>query len=648
MTGRKNRRVKKPTLSSAKVVEPAPRKAIPAEKVVDHSLQLAAIGNCNIAALIDRAARICWCCYPRLDADAIFCGLLDASDAYAGNFTIEIENLATTRQSYERNTGIVSTILTDASGNAIEIKDFAPHFEHYDRVVRPPTLVRRLFPLKGAPKLRIVIRPGSMKGETTFTRHTGSHHIAFFNGETAFRVTTDAALSYIVEEVPFVLDRPINLILGPDEYLEAAVGDTARELYEKTRDFWHDWVRGLSIPFEWQDVVIRAAIALKLCSFEETGAIVAALTTSIPEAPDTERNWDYRFCWLRDAYFVVKALNQLGATAMMERFIEYVTNVAALAEGRDLKPVYAVVPAHPIEEHISETLGGYRNIGPVRFGNAAGEQVQNDVYGCVILAAAQMFFDERLAHPGSKALFEQLETLGEAARRKAFEPDASLWEFRGRAEVHTYTVAMCWAGCDRLAAIAERLSDHERARYWENAAEEIRSRIMTEGWSDALGSFVDVLGGSHLDASLLLLADIGFVTAADPKFVGTVEAVGRTLLHGSHLMRYSRADDFGLPKTAFTVCTLWYIEALAEIGRGDEARAIFEELLSHRNHVGLLSEDIDPVSGELWGNFPQSYSMVGLVNAAARLSKPWNNAPRAATSQRDLSDEEATPSEAAQ
>jgi GH15 family glucan-1,4-alpha-glucosidase len=206
------------------------------------------------------------------------------------------------------------------------------------------------------------------------------------------------------------------------------------------------------------------------------------------------------------------------------------------------------------------------------------------------------------------------------------QPDAGIWEFRTIAKVHTFSAAMCWAACDRLARIAARLNFSGRAEYWQGHADRMHARIAKEAWNEALGSFVDCFSGADLDASLLLLQHMGFVEATDPRFIGTVAAIEKTLKRGDFLLRYAAPDDFGAPDNAFTVCTFWYIDALAAMGRRDEARALFEKILSHRNHVGLLSEDLDPNSGELWGNFPQTYSMVGLITSAMVLSKPWEEA----------------------
>ncbi len=379
----------------------------------------------------------------------------------------------------------------------------------------------------------------------------------------------------------------------------------------------------LAVPFAWQEAVIPHEIPLRRCSFEETGEIVAGLTTSIPEAPGTQRNWDYRYCWLRDAYFSVHALNRLGATKTMEDFLRYITTVAAGEANGELKPVYGILPTAALEEVEVPSLKGYRGMGPVRIGNAAQLQVQNDSYGSVVLAASQMFYDQRLPSRGDINLFRRLERLGAKAAERALHPDAGIWEFRGRSAVHTHSAALCWAACDRLARIGLSLGRSDRAEHWRGEADRIRKAILENAWSDTLGSFTATFGGDSVDASLLLLHELGLVPAKDPRFLATLDYITKHLRRGQHLFRYATADDFGMPATSFTICTFWYIEALAAAGRRDEAREMFEQILACRNHVGLLSEDLDPKTGELWGNFPQTYSLVGIIVAAMRLSKSW-------------------------
>lgn len=593
--------------------------------MIKRDLNLAVIGNCIIGALIDRAGRHVWSCFPRLDADPIFCNLLKNGDPVRedGFFEITVENLAKCEQSYLANTAILITVLTDSQGNALRILDFAPRFKQYERIFRPTMLIRRVEPLAGRCRIRVKLRPAFDYGALTPTRTLGSNHIRYTTPAGAIRLSTDAPISYIAEESAFVLDEPLNFIVGPDETFPGSINGIARDFLERTEDYWREWSRYLSVPFEWQDAVIRAAITLKLCSFEETGAIIAAMTTSIPEEPGTGRTWDYRYCWLRDAYFVVHALNRLGATRTMEEYIRYITNVAALDPGGSLRPVYAILPDEPLDERIIPSLPGYRDMGPVRVGNGAWSQVQNDSYGSIVLAAAQMFFDQRLPRMGDIELFHRLEKLGEQAVAVAFAPDAGLWEFRTKARVHTHSAVMCWAAANRLSMIARRVGQSERTAYWNGQADRIRRDVFARAWNPQIGSFVETFDGGEVDASLLLLAEIGFVRPDDPRYLGTVAAIEQRLKRGRHLLRYNGADDFGAPTMSFTVCTFWYIEALAAIGRREEARDIFEHMLASRNHVGLLSEDLDPATGELWGNFPQSYSMVGLILSAMRLSKSW-------------------------
>ncbi len=592
-----------------------------------NSLELGAIGNSSIGALVDAKGEIVWACLPHFDSDAVFCSLLRARSGERdfGFFAVELAGLARTEQEYVPNTPVLLTRLYDAAGGAIEITDLAPRFRQFGRLFCPSQLVRTVRPLAGSPRLRLLLRPAADYGRSRPQCTWGSNHVRYVGSEQALRVTADCSITALLEETPFVLRAPIALLLGPDETLQGSVAEVARRFLEQTVDYWQDWVRDLSIPFEWQDEIIRAAITLKLAAHDDTGAVVAALTTSIPESAASGRNWDYRYCWLRDAYFVVNALNRLNATRTMERYLGYIINVAARDEGA-LQPVYRVSGRPEIEERELDSLPGYRGMGPVRVGNQAWRQVQNDVYGSAVLAATHAFFDRRLHAVGNEGLFRQLEALGERAVAVHAQPDAGLWELRGAAHVHTSSSVMCWAACDRLAKIAARLGLQERARHWRTQADGIHAVICAHAWHARRGSFVATFGGEALDASLLLLAELGFLRADDPRFAGTVAAIERELKRGDFVFRYTAPDDFGTPANAFIVCTFWYIDALAALGRRDEARALFEATLARRNRLGLYSEHIDPASGELWGNFPQTYSMVGMINSATRLSIPWDQA----------------------
>ena len=591
--------------------------------MTDHGLDLAVIGNGRTAALVDPTARIVWWCFPGYDGDPIFCRLL-AGDEDKGFSDVVLEDAVDFQSEYLRNTAVVSTVITDRRGASIRVTDFAPRFRQYGRIFRPPQLFRIVEPIAGLPRITVRVRPARDYGQPYRQYSVGSNHIRYVDGDAVIRVTTDAPLSLIVRETPFVLTRPIHLIVGPDEPFTGEIITTCREFADRTRDYWMDWVRSLSISYDWQEAIIRAAITLKLSTFEETGGVIAAHTTSIPESPGSGRTWDYRYCWLRDAYFVVKALNRIGATQTMEDFITFTLGIAANPD-EALRPVYSVVPTKSLEERIAPDLRGYRNDGPVRVGNAAADQAQNDTYGSIILAAMPMFFDRRLPRPGDEDLFRLLETLGVRAAKLAQAPDAGIWEYRGRQRIHTHSVAMCWAGCHRLAAIASRIGLADRANHWNTVADPILADFLAHAWNEKRRAFTAAYGSDDLDASVLLLPDLGIIEADDPRFVSTVNAMERDLLREKHVMRYTSSDDFGLPVTAFLICRFWLIDAWWSLGRREEAKELFEDALRHRNRYGLLSEDVDPVSGVLWGNFPQTYSMAGLILTAMRLSRSWED-----------------------
>jgi GH15 family glucan-1,4-alpha-glucosidase len=590
-----------------------------------HNLDLALIGNCTVGALVDARATITWGCFPRFDGDPVFCALLKDSDDY-GFFAVELADCERTEQHYLENTAILVTRLYDCHGGGVEVTDFAPRFGQYGRMFRPMMLVRRIRRLGGSPRLILRLRPACDNGAARPSVTWGSNHIRYAAPAFTLRLTTDASLTAILQETPFFLDDTVTLLLGADETLHEAAAEVGRRFLEETAQYWREWVRILNIPYEWQEAVIRAAITLEMNAYEDTGAIVAAMTTSIPEAAGSGRNWDYRYCWLRDGYFVVNALNRLGATRTMERYLGYIVNIAANSGGDLLQPVYGIDGRAELEEREIPALAGYRSMGPVRAGNLAYRQVQHDVYGSAILAATHIFFDRRLTRRGDEALFHRLEPLGEQARRCYDQPDAGLWELRGSARVHTFSAVMCWAACDRLARIAERLGLAERAAYWLDQSRQIHETIDRRAWNERRGVFVSTFEGEAMDASLLLLAEVGFLDVADPRFAATVHAVEEDLRRGDFIFRYVEKDDFGEPENAFLVCTFWYVNALAALDRRAEARELFEKLLACRNRHGLLAEHIDPRSGEQWGNFVQTYSMVGLINAAIRLSIRWDQA----------------------
>ena len=588
------------------------------------NLELSPIGNCQVSALVDEQGGFVWGCIPRVDGDPVFCSLLNGGTPDEGVWRFELEGQVSSTQHYVRNTPILVTRLEAEDGSALDIYDLAPRFERSGRMYRPVAYIRIARPVSGAPRLRVRLAPMRNYGAEPSKTTSGTNHIRYLLGGHTMRLSTDAPVGYILEGCSYRVESDQHFFLGPDEPFVGNIRSEVRTMEANTRKYWQHWVRGLHIPLEWQEEVIRAAIALKLCQHEETGAIVAALTTSIPEAPGSQRNWDYRFCWIRDSYYTVQALNRLGALDVLEKYLAYLRNIIDQARGGQIQPLYSVMGNAELHEFEAKHLSGYRGNGPVRVGNAAYTQVQYDCYGQIVMPTAQAFFDTRLLRMADDRDFAHLEEVGEAAWTKHDKPDAGLWEFRTRQEVHTYSAVMCWAACDRLSKVAAQLGKADRVTFWQDRAETIRAKIDAEAWSKEDGHYVASFESNYLDASLLQLVELRYLRPDDPRFLATFEAVERELRRGDHMLRYAAEDDFGAPETAFNVCTFWLIEALHLTGRSDEARKLFEAMLGHTTRSGMLSEDLDYDTGELWGNFPQTYSLVGIINSAGHLSKSWS------------------------
>jgi GH15 family glucan-1,4-alpha-glucosidase len=588
-------------------------------------LEFAVIGNCAVASLIGREGRHVWFCFPRLDGDPLFCSLLGGNTPDTGFMDVVVRDATGSSQAYVTNTPVLETIITDKTGARLKMIDFAPRFERFGRTFRPPLLVRRIVPVQGRPRLRVRIKPRFNYGAVAAAVNIGSNHVRHVGPNSTLRITSDMPISYILDETEFVLDRPLSLFVGADEPIPENPDTLSQSFLAETIIYWQRWVRGLSLPFDWQEEVIRSAITLKLCSYEDTGAIVAALTTSIPEAPNTARNWDYRYCWMRDAFFTVGALNRLGATRTMEGFIRFVIDAALRDDEVTIAPLYPITSGTVVEERVADALPGFQGMGPVRIGNAAGAQTQNDVYGSIILTASQMFWDSRLAGSFDESLYRHLRAIGRMATKIACEPDSGPWEYRSRQGVHTFSAVMCWAGIHRLGMIADKLGETADATLWRSQAQSLRVEILKRS-TTGQGWISGVFDSEVADASTLLLPEVGFLKPDDERIAKTLNMVRDRLVRDGFVMRYSEADDFGQPETAFLICTFWYIDALALAGRREEAREIFKRALGCRNQVGLLSEDYDPRTGLLWGNFPQAYSHVGLIHSAARLSRGWEEA----------------------
>lgn len=590
-------------------------------------LDYALIGNCQISALIDPSARIQWCCMPRFDAPAIFASLLH--DETAGQWTClpdAPEGSYTAHQRYLPNTNVLVTEFRLKNGDRYEVIDFAPRFARHDGYFRPPMIVRILRPLQGNPRVRVRIEPRFDYGRLAPEIGIRSDGLIFHADSQRLYLHSDIPATYLRDGQAFELSGPRHCVLLDGEPLELPLRFTCEEYLDRTVAYWRTWVKHASIPFEYQDAVIRSALALKLHIYEDTGAIIASATTSLPEMATGGRTWDYRYCWLRDAYFVIGVLNRLGHFEEMEKFIQYLHNIATSHPTSELQPVYGIGGERELHERELPWLDGFRGMGPVRVGNHAYTHDQYDVYGEMVLAVTPLFFDARLDRVDQSRAFGHVVQLVEQACLAFDKPDSGIWEFRSDQKHYVFSKVMCWAAVDRGLKIAERLGRIGQFEHWERARDRMRTEILTKGWNEERGIYTQEFGGTSPDAANLLMNAVNFHSGRDPQFRRMIENYEKVLVSNGHTFRYRNSDDFGVPQNSFTICSFWMVDALVAVGRKEEARRMFERVLESRNHAGLLSEDIDPATGGLWGNLPQTYSHVGIINSAFRLSKSWDDA----------------------
>lgn len=582
-----------------------------------HTYDMGLVGNCAYLALIRQDTSLQWLCWPRFDSGFVFGGLLD--QAKGGAFSLQpAAGKFSTHQYYLDNTNVLCTEV-ECAGGRYRVTDFAPRFQQYERYYKPLMLIRKLEPLAGTPRVRAVCRPVGNYGQTQLTARRSSNHIAFLGLAEEIRLTTNVPLSYVLDEEDFALTETKYLVLTYGAPLEAALETTCEQFLQRTIQYWRTWVKSTSISNFYQTEVIRSALALKLHQYEDTGAIIAATTTSLPEAPGSGRNWDYRYCWMRDTFYILNAFNNIGHFEEMEQYFHFIANISTKI-GDKYQPLYSISGASELIEQELD-LEGYHGNQPVRIGNDAYTHIQNDVYGQVLVALLPLYVDRRFvtserAH-SEKLMREALSFIG----RTMNQPDAGLWEFRNLAQYHCYTYLFHWAGAHAAHKVAKYFGLHDMAAEAADLMQQAQEKIEA-CYDPARGVYTNAIGSPHLDASGLQLILMGYLPPDSERARTHLAALEQELKTPEGLFyRYRHADDFGTPETTFLICSFWYIEALACVGRLDDATREFEKLLRYTNHLGLLSEDVDARTGSQWGNFPQAYSHVGLVNAAYRIAK---------------------------
>lgn len=581
---------------------------------------LGLIGNCQFSALVEASGEVVWCCLPRFDSEPVFARLLDAERG--GGFQVGPADGARGTQRYLENTNVLETTFRGPDG-AFRVLDFAPRFLQHERAFRPTMLVRIVEPLAGSPRVVVRCEPVLGWSRRAPARQEGSNHVGFEGFARALRLTTDVPLSFL-DGQPFVLSERRHLALTWGAPVEEALPALCERFLSETQRYWQRWVKHCNIPPLHQDVVIRSALVLKLHCFEDTGAIVAAMTTSLPEAPGSARNWDYRYCWLRDSYYVLGALRLLGHFEERERFVHFLLDVAGGAPDLALRPLYRVDGRSDLGESTLAGWPGYEGHAPVRVGNQAAEHVQNDVFGELVLALAPVFLDQRFRAEQTPAVLDLLVRLARKGIALAGTPDAGIWEYRTAMKPQTFSSLMGWAAAERMGAVVARHAP-ALAPEFGAAAERIHAQILAHAWNAERAAFVGSYDGGDLDASLLQMASLRFLPKDDARLRATLDTIARELDQDGWVQRYRLDDGFGRPEVAFVLCTLWYVEALATLGRAREAEAVLARVLGSLSPLGLLSEDVDPRTSRMWGNFPQAYSHVGLIHAAFAASPRWGD-----------------------
>ncbi|TCD04470.1 glycoside hydrolase family 15 protein [Pedobacter frigidisoli] len=581
-----------------------------------HLYQTGIIGNCAFIAHVNKNTDISWLCWPRFDSPFVFGSLLDKKKG--GEFSILPQGEYTSTQYYIENTNVLRTEITAEDGK-YRITDFAPRFHLYERYFKPLMLIRKIEPLEGSPRITVKCDPVYDYGHGKMRSSQGSNHIDYIGADENIQLSTDVSLNYILDEKDFVLNEPKYLILTYGYNLEAPIKTTAENFLRDTVAYWRRWIKHSSIAGFYQPFVIRSALVLKIHQYEDTGAIIAASTTSLPESPGSTRNWDYRYCWLRDSFYVLTSLNHIGHFEEMEKYFNYLSDIS-IAEDERYQPLYGIGGERVITESTLDHLEGYAGEKPIRIGNQAYEHIQNDIYGQVLISMLPLYTDHRFVFSERSDSIKWIEGVLSKIERTIDEKDAGIWEFRNIANVHCYSNLFQWAGANAALKMAKTIGNkdfEDRAQILINKA----AAHIEACYDPVKQVYTNAIGSPHLDASTLQLIVMNYLDPASDRAKNHLIALEKELKTEDGLFyRYIHEDDFGKPKTTFLICAFWYVEALACVGRIDDAIKEFENIIKYCNHLLLFSEDVDAKTGSQWGNFPQAYSHVGLMNAAYRIA----------------------------
>jgi GH15 family glucan-1,4-alpha-glucosidase len=554
---------------------------------------------------------------PRFDSPSVFARILDVEKG--GTFALQPDcSEVRTHMEYVVNTNVLRTEVTCSEGR-FDVYDYAPRIPAGLGVEAPVEIQRLVIPREGAARVRVLFDP---KPDYARTQHPKivpiSGGLQIEDGPSSIFLRTNAPLPYLESGQPIRIDEPFYFAVTYGRPSDTDSVASAHRILDLTIAGWRAWAKSCALPSFGSLPVLRSALCLKLHAYSDTGAIIAAATTSIPEAVGSERTWDYRYCWLRDAAFVVEALRRVGHLAEGEAFVSFLRDVA---EAGPLQPLYGIGGERELVEQHLDHLAGFCGSKPVRIGNAAYLQKQHDLMGEMILCLDTITADPRIVIEDTEPLLRMVERFVSEAMIAVESDDTGLWEYRTFPNKYTFSHVLCWVAASRGAKLARRLGRASLAAEWEEWATGYRELILERAYNTELGYFTQVLDGKFPDASNLLLPTLGIIDPRDPRFVSTVEKYEKLLVDDGLMLRYRHKDDFGDTTSAFSICSFWWAEALAMVGRLEDAIQLFYRLQSYANCVGLFSEDIEPRTGRLLGNFPQAYTHVGLINTAVTISE---------------------------
>ena len=580
------------------------------------NLNYGIIGNCESAALIHKDSSIDWCCLPRFDSPSVFGKILD--DKIGGTFKIETFGQYNINQEYIDNTSIVRTSFSNGY-DKFDIIDYMPRYEIENGNYHcPPEISRIVKKINGQPKIRIVYDPklDYARGETnSYLKKNFIVSVIDKKHYETIYLYSNIDLSFIKTKSFFTFDSDLFFKLSYHEKLTLpSIKDINKE-YRKTKKYWVDWCKKTPSFKKYNEEILRSSITLKLLTYQRSGAILAAVTTSIPETIGEVRNWDYRFCWIRDASMVIKVITKLGHKKIVKNFIQFIIDIIP-DKNEKLQIMYGINGEKKLSEKFLRHLSGYKNSKPVRIGNAAYNQKQNDIYG-ILMDAIYFQIDKFYnKNDNTEEIWSIVKSIVWIVNNNWSEPDKGIWEFRKEDKHFTFSKLLSWVAIDRAVKISKLIGKKDKTNKWLKLRNEIRKEILNKGWNNKIKAFSQSYGSDELDASVLQMESYDFINASDKRYISTVKAIEKELMSNGLLYRYKNNDDFGKPTSSFTVCTFWYINSLFKIGETEKSRELFDQVLGYSNHLGLFSEDIDFNSKRLLGNFPQAYSHLALIECA--------------------------------